>query len=155
MRALTVTIAVVALLLITAPEDGVGASRVGVGVMAGEPTGLTLKVWGSSQQAFDGAAGWSLGEGGWVYLHGDYLWHRYELDPEDFKGSVPYYFGVGCRVLLHEGDDFRLGVRFPIGLDYLFESGRFDVFIEVAPVLDLVPETDFDLSGGLGARFYF
>jgi len=90
-----------------------------------------------------------------LYLHGDYLWHRYELDPEEFEGTLPYYFGVGCRVLLHEGNDSRLGVRLPIGLDYLFEGGRFDVFIEVAPVLDLVPDTDFDLSGGVGARFYF
>lgn len=155
MRALTSTVAVVLLVLLGVSDDGVAAPRVGLGVMAGEPTGLTLKVWGNSRQAFDAAAGWAIGEGGWVYLHGDYLWHRYEFDPEEFEGTVPYYFGVGCRVLLHEGDDSRVGVRFPIGLDYLFESGRFEVFIEVAPVLDLAPETDFDLSGGVGARYYF
>jgi hypothetical protein len=155
MRALTGTVAIALLLILAAQGVAPAAPSVGLGVMAGEPTGVSLKVWGSSRHAIDGAAGWSIGEGGWLYLHGDYLWHRYELDPEEFEGRVPYYFGVGCRVLLHEGEESRLGVRFPIGLDYLFDGERFDVFIEVAPVLDLVPETDFDLSGGVGARYYF
>lgn len=155
MRVIVGSIAITLLLVVAVPVVGVAESRVGLGVMAGEPTGITLKVWGSSEHAFDGAAGWSIGEGGWIYLHGDYLWHRYELDPDEFEGRVPYYFGLGGRVLLHEGDESRLGVRFPIGLDYVFDGGRFDVFIEVAPVLDLIPETDFDLSGGVGARYYF
>jgi hypothetical protein len=143
----------VLVLLAAAPWGA--AADVGLGVIAGEPTGVSLKVWGDSHHAFDGAAGWSIGEGGWLYVHGDYLWHRYELDPDEFSGTVPYYFGLGARLLLHEGDDSRLGARFPIGLDYLFDGGRFDVFVEVAPVLDLLPKTDFSLSGGVGARFYF
>lgn len=153
MKALTAMIVTVLLLALAYAGDA--AARVGLGVMAGEPTGVALKVWGSSRHAFDAAAGWSIGDGGWIYLHGDYLWHRYELDPGEFRGTVPYYFGVGGRLLLHEGDDSRVGVRFPLGLDYLFEGGRFDVFVEVAPVLDLVPETNLTLSGGVGARFYF
>jgi hypothetical protein len=148
-------VAIASLILFFAAAVAGAASSVGLGVIAGEPTGLTIKLWGSSRHAFDGAAGWSIGEGGWIYLHGDYLWHRYEIDPGYLEGSLPYYFGVGCRVLLHEGDDSRLGVRLPIGLDYLFDGGRFDVFVEVAPVIDLVPETDIDVSGGVGARFYF
>jgi hypothetical protein len=144
-----------AVLILLAAMSCLAAADVGLGVIAGEPTGVSLKIWGDSHHAFDGAAGWSIGEGGWLYVHGDYLWHRYELDPGEFRGTVPYYFGVGGRLLLHEGDDSRLGVRFPIGLDYLFDGGRFDVFVEIAPVLDLVPETDFSLSGGVGARFYF
>jgi hypothetical protein len=144
-----------ALILLAGVCSGEAVARVGLGVMAGEPTGLSLKIWGDGRHALDGAAGWSIGEDGWLYMHGDYLWHRYDLDPDEFRGTVPYYFGVGGRLLLHEGDESRVGVRFPIGLDYLFENGRFDVFVEVAPVLDLVPETNFTLSGGVGARFYF
>ena len=130
------------------------AGDVGVGVMVGEPTGLSLKVWSGDQTAFDVAAGWSLGSQDWIYVHGDYLWHRYELDL-DVRGALPYYFGVGGRVLLHEGDDSRIGVRVPLGLNYITQDRRFGFFIEVAPVIDLVPDTDFDLTGGLGARFYF
>ena len=147
------SILVTVLVLTVFPLSAV-AGDVGLGVMIGEPTGLSLKVWSSSRTAFDAAVGWSLGGQDRIYVHGDYLWHRYELDL-DVRGALPYYFGVGGRVLLHEGDDSRIGVRVPLGLNYLTEDRRFDFFIEVAPVIDLVPDTDFDISGGLGARFYF
>ena len=154
MRARILIIAAAALLLFPGAR-ALGASRIGLGVMAGEPTGLSLKAWGDSHHALDAAAGWAFGHGGWVYLHGDFLWHRYEFDVEGVDASVPYYFGIGCRVLLRDERDSRLGVRLPLGLDYLFEDGRLDAFIEVAPVLDLIPETELRLTGGAGIRFYF
>jgi hypothetical protein len=129
------------------------AGNVGLGVMIGEPTGVSLKVWSNSHTAFDAAAGWSLGHEEWIYVHGDYLWHRYELDVEE--GSLPFYFGIGARVLLHDGDDSKVGIRLPLGLDYVFENHRFDIFIEVAPIIDLAPDTEFDVGGGVGARYYF
>jgi hypothetical protein len=148
MRATSLVTALIVLVLATSALAG----NVGLGVMAGEPTGLSLKVWSGSRTAFDAAAGWSIDKGDWIYVHGDYLWHRYELDVEE--GSLPFYFGIGARVLLHEGDDSKVGVRVPLGLDYLFENHRFDIFIEVAPIIDLAPDTEFDVSGGIGARYY-
>ena len=145
---------VVAALLLIALATGAPAGDVGLGVMVGEPTGLSLKVWSGSRTAFDAAAGWSLNENDWIYLHGDYLWHRYDLQL-DAPGALPFYFGIGARVLLHEGDDSRVGVRVPLGLDYITRDHRFDIFLEVAPIVDLAPDTGFDVSGGLGARFYF
>ena len=131
------------------------ATHIGLGVMAGEPTGLTLKAWSDGRHAIDAAAGWSLGDEGWLYLHADYLWHSYDFEPNDLPGSLPWYIGVGGRALLKGGEDSALGVRIPIGLDYLFRRQPFDIFVEVAPIIDLVPDTDFDLSGGVGVRFYF
>jgi hypothetical protein len=130
------------------------AGSVGLGFMIGEPTGLSLKAWSGSRTAFDVAAGWSLGSSDWVYVHSDYLWHRYDLDV-DMRGSLPYYFGLGGRVLLREGHDSKLGVRLPLGLDYITHDQRFDFFIEVAPIINLVPDTELDISGGIGARIYF
>ncbi|MBN1461709.1 MAG: hypothetical protein JXA57_19435 [Armatimonadetes bacterium] len=122
--------------------------------MAGEPTGLSLKIWSGSRTAFDVAAGWSLIESDWIYAHGDYLWHRYDLHL-DTPGALPFYFGIGARVLVHDGDDSRVGVRMPLGLNYITSDRRFDFFVEVAPIVDLVPDTGFDVSGGVGARYYF
>jgi hypothetical protein len=120
------------------------AGSVGLGFMIGEPTGLSLKAWSGSRTAFDVAAGWSLGSSDWVY----------DLDV-DMRGSLPYYFGLGGRVLLREGHDSKLGVRLPLGLDYITHDQRFDFFIEVAPIINLVPDTELDISGGIGARIYF
>ncbi len=147
-------IIVVASLLVL-PAAGVCSSRVGLGIIAGEPTGISLKVWSDGTTAIDGAAGWSLRKGDWLYLHCDYLLHSYELDVPEFDGSVPYYYGIGGRVLLREGADSRVGIRIPLGLDYLFKNRRFDVFVEIAPILDIIPETSFVFSGGAGIRFYF
>jgi hypothetical protein len=47
------------------------------------------------------------------------------------------------------------GVRFPVGLAYIFANYPFDIFGEIVPILDLVDETDFDLEGAIGARFWF
>ena len=142
-----------ALLMLTA--SGLCSPRVGVGIMAGEPTGITVKAWSSGTSAVAGAAGWSLKEGDWLYLHCDYLMHTYELDVPDVGGSMPYYIGVGGRILLREGADSRVGIRIPLGVDYITDNGRFDFFFEIAPILDVVPETTFAFGGGAGIRFYF
>ncbi len=144
----------VAVLILVVLTASALAGNVGLGVMVGEPTGLSLKVWSGSRTAFDAAAGWSLNESDWIYVHGDYLWHRYDIHL-DAPGSLPFYFGIGARVLLHEGNDSRIGVRVPLGLDYITRDHRFDFFLEVAPIVDLAPDTGFDVSGGLGARYYF
>jgi len=42
-----------------------------------------------------------------------------------------------------------------IGLEYIFQDAPFDIFLELAPTMDIVPATGLWLQGGLGARFYF
>jgi hypothetical protein len=128
-------------------------ARMGVGIVAGEPSGFAFKWWSEGATGVDAVTGWSLDDGDF-YAHCDYLWHR-EFEDVEIGGTVPLYFGVGARLLLRDDDDSKVGVRIPVGVDYLFDNGRFDVFVEIAPIFNFVPETEFDLSGGVGARFYF
>ena len=125
----------------------------GIGIIAGEPSGFSFKWWNENDTAIDGATGWSIGDSDF-YIHGDYLWHRV-IEDEKIDGSAPLYYGIGARMILRDDKDSRFGVRIPIGLDYLFDNGRFDVFVEIAPIFNVIPKTDFSLSGGVGARFYF
>jgi len=69
------------------------------------------------------------------------------------EGSFPLYYGLGFRV--NFGDETEAGVRFPIGLEYLFPRAPFDVFIEVVPILRVIQKTDFEIDGAIGARFFF
>ena len=69
-------------------------------------------------------------------------------------GRMLFYAGIGGRVKAEE-DDSRIGVRVPLGLDYVFAGPPLDVFFEVAPVLDVAPGTDFRVNGGIGIRYYF
>jgi hypothetical protein len=73
----------------------------------------------------------------------------------DFGARAPFYYGIGARFVSHENDDARIGLRAPLGIDYMFDNGRFDIFMEIVPIFNVMPETDFDLGGGIGARFYF
>jgi hypothetical protein len=139
----------VAVVLLAAPA----LARTGIGIIAGEPSGFSFKWWSEGTTAVDAVTGWSLDEGDF-YVHCDYLWHR-EFEDVEIGGTVPLYFGVGARLLLRDDDDAKVGVRIPVGVDYLLDKGRFDVFVEIAPIFNFVPETEFDLSGGVGARFYF
>ena len=124
----------------------------GLGIILGEPTGLSAKLWTTSTNAFDFGAAWSFKGDGHLLLQADYVWHMFDLIRVS-SGKLPFYVGIGGRVILR--DDPDVGVRIPFGLDYIFADAPVDIFFELVPILDLAPETDFDLGGGIGARFWF
>ncbi|MEX0662658.1 MAG: hypothetical protein WEA58_14155 [Balneolaceae bacterium] len=124
-------------------------SNTELGVILGEPTGISLKAWTSNNTAFDLGVAWSFARSGSVHVHGDYLRHKW-LDAD--AGALALYYGLGARVLL--ADDPRLGARIPVGLQYMVPDTRLSVFFEIAPLLDLIPETTFDVNGGLGLRIF-
>jgi hypothetical protein len=124
----------------------------GVGIMVGEPTGLSFKYWLSPSSALDGGAAWSFYDQASMHLHADYLWHKFDLIPVK-KGELPLYFGVGSRLKIHEKSEF--GIRFPVGIAYVFAEGLLDTFAEVVPIMDLFPATEFGMNGAIGIRFYF
>ncbi|MFH1755324.1 MAG: hypothetical protein ABIA59_06430, partial [Candidatus Latescibacterota bacterium] len=108
----------------------------GIGIIVGEPTGISGKLYVSKSNAIDGAVAWSLKDNNDLHLHGDYLYHNYTLIiPE--TGKLPVYFGIGGRIKMHEKHDDEIGIRFPVGLDYIFASAPFDIFIEVVPIMNL------------------
>lgn len=126
--------------------------NLGIGVMVGEPTGLSIKSWTGGNNAFDIGVAWSLGRYDALYAHANYLWHNYEVfDPN--SGSLPLYYGLGGRVVFGENDAI-IGARAPVGINYLFEDAPIGLFLEVAPTFNVVPSTDFDIDGALGVRFY-
>ncbi len=52
-------------------------SGLGVGMILGEPTGLSAKMWTGKMTAFDAAAAWSFGDEGALHLHADMLFHNF------------------------------------------------------------------------------
>lgn len=124
-------------------------SNTELGIILGEPTGLSLKMWQTDNTAFGAGFAWSFGGSGSVHLHTDYLRHNW-LETE--TGELALYYGLGARLRL--ADDPRLGARIPVGLQFHIPDTRLTTFFEVAPLLDLVPETTFDVNGGLGLRIF-
>lgn len=126
----------------------------GLGIIIGEPTGVDGKLFLSGSNAVEGAVAWSLSGDNNFHIQAEYLYHNYTLIKVE-KGQLPLFFGIGGRVALRENRDDLIGIRIPVGLAYEFEGGVFDVFGELVPILELHPDTDFDLEGAIGGRFWF
>lgn len=130
--------------------------RIGLGVVVGEPTGVSAKYWLDRDTAVAGAASWSL-IGNSVGVHGDYLYHFHDIiKTRDF--TIPLYVGAGGRVkssFIGGGFPFAAGVRIPLGATYLFPRDPIDIFLEVVPGVELFPNTAPSIEGGIGIRFYF
>jgi hypothetical protein len=129
------------------------AGTFGLGVILGEPTGLSFKQWVSNRTALAAAAAWSFGEVSASHVHVDYLIHT-GARPDPDIGRMLFYAGIGGRLKAEE-NEARLGARIPLGLVYEFDESPIDVFFEVAPILDLAPGTELRINGGFGIRYFF
>jgi hypothetical protein len=126
----------------------------GIGAVLGEPTALNVKRWVMWNSAFDFGAGWSWKGEGYFTGYFDYIWHNFYFFEQPGSGDLPVYFGAGARFVV-EGDDVRFGVRTPIGVEYVMYNRPLSFFIEIVPIFDFTPETEGNLSGGIGFRYMF
>ncbi len=147
-RILFTTLLALALPALAAAQD----HGFGLGVLLGEPTGISGKYWLTHQSAIDGAAAWSFRHDGYFIIHSDYLWHF--LDAIETTQHLSPYIGIGGRLGGKSGRAV-LGVRMAAGLDFWPNNAPIDVFLEIVPILDLTPATELSANGGIGVRFFF
>lgn len=145
-------LAIIGLVIIIASLSYSQDKKMGAGFILGEPTGFSFKYWLTDKTALDAGFAWSFVDENAFQIQADYLIHNFNL----FKfpeGKLPFYFGIGGR--LKFSDDAKLGVRVPLGVSWIFNEGAFDIFFEVVPILDILPETDFTISAAIGGRYFF
>jgi hypothetical protein len=142
-----VTVLITTTILLLAAE-GLKAQSTELGIIIGEPTGVSAKFWTSNRSAVDLAVAWTLGDSGNLHLHSNYLWHFW------VQSGTAFYLGLGGRLLLK--DDTEFAARIPLGLQLNLDR-RLGLFAELAPTIPLIPETSsgFDLNGGVGVRLRF
>jgi hypothetical protein len=154
---------IIAVLIGLISASTLAQDKLGIGLIVGEPTGLSVKYWLDEEHAIDGAAAWSFWDGDGFQLHADYLWHNCDLldEPGGLDGKLPVYFGVGARLKFRDDNgrrdddgDTTFGIRVPVGISYLFDGKPFDLFAEIAPILDLTPDVELNFSIAVGMRFY-
>ncbi len=148
-----------------AGTNRVAKGTFGLGIILGEPTGVSAKLYLSDDTAVDAAIG-SAFVGRGLHVHADFLWHPWLLSANARSFVLPVYLGVGGRILRHNRsngnpDDSHLGVRGVGGVVFDFVHAPIDVFIEIAAVLDFrsgAGDHDgaaLDINGGAGVRYYF
>lgn len=131
--------------------------KFGLGVMIGEPTGFSAKLWTSNSNAFDFGLGWSVigksnDSGNRIHIHADYLWHAWNAIRSSDR--FPLYYGIGGRFKGGENEG-SLAVRGVLGIAWMPRQTPIDIFLEVAPSLELTPSTGFAIDAALGVRYYF
>ncbi len=137
------------ILVLGALAVGPISAQTSVGIILGEPTGLSAKQWLGEGASLDLAVAWSFLDTGSFYAHIDYQQHFDDLDVDE--GELLWFVGGGVK--LSAGQELNLGVRIPIGLVYEFAEAPLEVFIEAAPGMDLFPAVQFNGGGGIGIRY--
>ena len=125
--------------------------RWGLGVVAGEPMGVTGTYWFDVKAAID--FGYGFNNDG--ILFGDYLWHGWPLRALEETGKMTFYLGLGARYENEKHGDDKYAARVPLGVNYLFDKSPFEVFAELVPVVQFKPDGDLNFDAGIGVRFYF
>jgi hypothetical protein len=158
--------AIVVFCLFFAGQASVAQERsFGLGVIIGEPTGLSAKLWTSPVNALDFGLGWSVGgdrignyngtydNGARTHFHMDYLWHSF--DAIHSVERFPLYYGIGGRINSGAGYDASFAIRGVFGIAWMPRQTPIDIFLELAPSLQLTSSAGFGIDAGFGARYYF
>jgi hypothetical protein len=123
---------------------------VGIGGQVGSPSGVTLKVYRPGFPSYDILAAWDLNEFFFVNVHG--LYERHLGNSE----RVHFFFGPGGFVGVDqepEEDELIAGASGRLGLNVIIE--RFEIYAQITPRISVVPDTEGDVGGGVGLRYYF
>jgi hypothetical protein len=136
------------------------ATGTGIGIILGDPGGFSLKLPRGPGNSLNFAIGYDLtggrgpgpGNDAHLYVGGDYVWYNYSLIHVE-KGRLPLYYGPGAYVSV--GGESALGIRGVVGLEYQFSGAPFDLFIEIGPGINVIPDTRGGVFAGFGGRFFF
>jgi hypothetical protein len=150
-RRLTLVLLLLCLIVPLASAD------VGVGIIIGDPTGISALF---NEKVALGVA-WDLERH--FHAHVDVWLLNRTLEP-----PLEWFLGVGGKFKVFTEDtggppwdekeepdaDFGIGARLPIGLQW-YPLPELEVFGEIAPGLQVLPATRFDVDAGIGVRYHF
>jgi len=132
----------------------------GIGLVLGEPTGISAKLYFKDDQALQASLGGVFINTGYIFDL-DYLFHPWILTEKD-EFVLPVYLGPGVRFVDYQAGGasyFAPGLRAVIGLLFDFKKAPLDTFVEAGPAIEYRfgghGGTSAAFSGGIGLRYYF
>lgn len=126
----------------------------GIGIVAGEPSGITFQSQLDNKRFLDFYFAYNWDKE-WMFM-GDYKVRVPGLLAENIL-VVPY-IGGGFFLNLKDkkhGDDIAIGVRVPIGADWKVPETPIVLFGELVPGLKIIKATEGELQLGIGGRFFY
>jgi hypothetical protein len=123
-----------------------------IGLMFGEPTGVSYKYYITDVNAIDAGAAVSFIPNAVFQLSADFLRHYYHFANVG-EGRLPLVYGAGLAVQFRENT--RFGIRIPVGLTYIMQNLPLALFIDLSPRFDIVPDTEVSINAAVGVRYRF
>ena len=135
------------------------AEPLSLGVILGTENGLSFKYNLENSNAIAGSVSYSTYRDYGSSFHVDYLFDKARQLEAPQGTSFDFYYGLGVvlsniRRGLDEGRT-QVGIRGPFGLSKSVYNPNLDFFGEIAPVLQVAPNSDVNLAVGLGLRYRF
>jgi hypothetical protein len=127
----------------------------GLGLMIGEPTGISVKGWVTNSGAIQLGIGYpSLSSTEGTALSAEYLWHSHVFRSHEY---FPLFYGLGGIFGVSGGTDI-MGARGVLGIAWWPHRSSLDVFLQLVPTLyfkyfDQTSRFAFDF--GFGVRYFF
>jgi hypothetical protein len=141
-----------------------GGDNFGFGIVLGDPTGLTLKYYTESTEAFVFTLGSSYF--GSPRLGADYVWH-FDAFTSDvtklyagpgavigFGESRGFWYDKGDRFFVRDNNGAGFGVRGIFGVNFIPRRTPLEFFVELGVLLGLAPGFGSAVDAAIGMRFY-
>jgi hypothetical protein len=135
------------------------AHNIGVGIILGEPTGVTGKMYLSNKHALDASLGAGFIDGTALSINADFLWEMPLAPGNDV--DLNWYVGPGLHLRVRSGtpgdddrDSLDFGPRALFGLSARFKQQPIELFGEAAPGIDFA-HIKFTIDLAFGLRYYF
>jgi hypothetical protein len=120
----------------------------GLGLMIGEPTGISCKGWVTNSGAIQLGVGYpSLSSRGGTAVSAEYLWHSHVFRSHEY---FPLFYGLGGIF----GSDL-MGARGVLGIAWWPRRSSIDVFLQLVPTIYFEPISHFEFEFGFGVRYFF
>jgi hypothetical protein len=139
------------LVCVFAASQAFGQGPLGLGVIFGDPSGISAKYWLNSRDAIDGVLGVGLWHYGYLTLSADWVRHWSNFTP---VRSGRFLLGAGGGPVVSIGSDPALGVRIKGLADYTFAEAPVNLFFELGPTIMIVAP-GVGVAAGLGVRWFF
>ncbi len=165
MKKFSVIILLILFMAIDLFSQGPKGKDFGFGIILGDPTGLTGKIWTSRENAVALSVGNSYF--GSLRITGDYLWHFNSFNSK----FVTLYAGPGGVVGFGESGGWYykdkkggywyrsdkgigIGVRGIFGINVIPKNSPLEFFAEIGALVGVIPSFGSSAEGSIGIRFY-
>ena len=122
-------------------------SETGLGLQFGTPTNVALSFRIDKFPII--GLGWNFSDNGYIAGNIDYWVLHNKINK-----PLYWYVGAGANIYVPISSSHKLGIglRVPVGLQWL-PAKRWELFGELAPFLNFIPDLNFSIQASIGFRF--